>query len=59
METYKANVFCKNCNFKGEIDIQKGQTIEFTECTNCGNNTLIKHQDVIVGRLRPSHDDFR
>ncbi len=39
---YKAKVYCGNCDFKGIIEIPKGQTIEETQCTNCGNVKLIK-----------------
>lgn len=44
--TYKAKVYCKNCDFRGQIDIEKGQTIDKTECTNCGNTELMKDQDL-------------
>ena len=44
--SYKAKVYCKNCDFKGEIEIPKGQTIENTKCTNCGNAELMKNQSI-------------
>ena len=46
--TYKAKIYCKNCDFSGEIEIPKGQTIDQTECTNCGNAELMKNQDVVL-----------
>lgn len=36
METYKLKVYCTNCNFKGEIEIQKGVAYSNQECLNCG-----------------------
>ncbi len=41
-ETYKANVYCRNCDFRKEIEIPKGQVIEKTACPNCGNSELLK-----------------
>ena len=40
--SYNSKVYCKNCDFRGAIDIPKGQTIEQTECINCGTLELIK-----------------
>ena len=34
--TYKQKVFCKNCDFRKEIDIKKGTAIGDAECPNCG-----------------------
>lgn len=42
-ETYKVNVFCKNCNWEGEQEIIKGISIEVLssiECRNCGCKAL-------------------
>ena len=46
-ETYKAKVYCKNCDFRGEIDVPKGQIIDDTICVNCGTSQLIKDQSVV------------
>lgn len=46
--TYKIKVFCTNCDFTGEINIPKGQTVEQTSCENCGTPNLIKNQDVFI-----------
>ena len=47
--TYKANVFCTNCEFRGEHEITKGTTIEDTLCPNCGNATLEKDLNAHLG----------
>ncbi len=54
--SYKKSVYCQNCDFKGEIEIQKGQTIEQTECPNCGNAELIKDFGSVV--LRPDVGNY-
>lgn len=47
--TYKAKVYCSNCDFRAEIDIPKGQTIDEAPCPTCGNLTLVKDQSVDLG----------
>lgn len=47
-ETYKAKVYCSNCDFKKEIDIPKGKKIGETECPNCGTPELSKDVDVVI-----------
>ncbi|HEY4481049.1 MAG: hypothetical protein UV53_C0007G0005 [Candidatus Azambacteria bacterium GW2011_GWE1_42_9] len=37
---YKAKVFCKNCDFKGEINIPEGVKIEEYDCSKCKNKEL-------------------
>ena len=42
-ETYKINVVCKNCGWKGTQEIDKGHTIEVLsvrECPICGCKDL-------------------
>ena len=38
--TYKAYVFCTNCNFRKELDIPKGSLVSDVSCPNCGNLTI-------------------
>jgi len=40
--TYKQNVLCVNCDWKGSVDIPKGQVAEEIICPTCGNGTLRK-----------------
>ena len=53
--TYKVNVYCTNCDFRGDIDIPKGQIIEHTKCNNCGNPKLTKNMNV---NLDSDNDSF-
>ena len=46
-EYYKLEVVCKNGDFKGIIDIPKGQTLEETECPNCKCRKLRKKLQVM------------
>lgn len=46
--SYKAKVYCTNCDFRGAIEIPKGQTIVLTKCVNCGTAKLIKDQSVVL-----------
>jgi hypothetical protein len=41
-DTYKLNVICENCDFKGEAVIQKGKLVSESKCPVCGNLTLRK-----------------
>ena len=50
--TYKLNVFCKNCKFKGEHTIKTGIKIENAECPNGGCQTLIKNPEHIKMTLK-------
>jgi len=54
---YKMNVVCNNCDFKDEIDIEKGKAIEDKECPNCGLCELNKVQKPM--RLIPRHENYR
>jgi len=47
--TYKARVYCSNCDFKKEIDIQKAKKVEETACPNCGTMELGKDINVDLG----------
>lgn len=48
-DTYKASVYCSNCDFRGGVNIPKGQVISETACENCGNTTLQKNLSVDLG----------
>jgi len=54
MSTYKLKVFCPNCEFRGEIEIEKGVPYDKTECTNCGVSGLMKDTPVVTD----SYHDF-
>lgn len=41
---YKAQVYCRNCRFEGEMDIQFGKSVGDGICTNCGCKQ-IQHAD--------------
>ena len=57
--TYKASVFCKNCDFRGEVDIPKGQMIEDTPCPSCENMTIEKDRNVGLGGGGMGRSNFR
>lgn len=43
--TYKAEVFCDNCGYRGTIEIEIGQYVQPHKCPNClayGYLTTIK-----------------
>lgn len=46
--TYKLDVYCNNCKFRGSADILKGVTIGSALCTNCGCAALV-HLDQVDG----------
>jgi hypothetical protein len=50
-ETYKAHVFCKNCLFRGELDVVKKTMVEDTECPQCGNATIEKDLNAHLGKI--------
>jgi len=35
-QTYKVFVLCKNCSFRGEIEVEKGLLVEEKKCPDCG-----------------------
>jgi len=42
-ETYKVNVYCRNCGWEGTQDIPKGshvETLSLSECPICGCREL-------------------
>lgn len=39
-QAYKVFVYCKNCPFRGEVEIQKGLLVEKKECPDCSCVTL-------------------
>ena len=51
--TYKAKVYCANCDLKKEVDIQKGKKVEETACPNCGTMELSKDINVDLGSGSP------
>jgi Zn finger protein HypA/HybF involved in hydrogenase expression len=51
-ETYKAKVYCKNCDLNKEIDIQKGVKIDETACPTCG--TIFKKLPQLIEQKRMS-----
>jgi len=48
--TYACKVKCNNCDFNGEVDITKGETIVnvlmVLPCPNCGCETLEKFKQI-------------
>jgi hypothetical protein len=38
--SYEVDVICYNCDFKGEVDVNKGIQIKEAVCPKCGNKTL-------------------
>ena len=56
-ETYKLEVFCKNCNFEGEITIPKGMTLVETHCHNCKLKMLDKK--LPRARMTPRRINYR
>lgn len=44
MDTYTANIICKNCTRQTHVEINKGTTVEtwcrLNECDNCGCKEL-------------------
>ncbi len=55
--TYKVKVFCKNCDFKGEVDIPESLKVEDHICPECKNKELEKVSE--PARLVPNHQDNR
>jgi len=41
-ETYKIKVACRNCDFEGEVDIEKSIEVKEAICPQCGCTTLTK-----------------
>jgi predicted RNA-binding Zn-ribbon protein involved in translation (DUF1610 family) len=37
---YKSKVYCDNCGFSGEVEIQKGKKISERACPQCGTLEL-------------------
>ncbi|MCE9628595.1 MAG: hypothetical protein K8Q91_01230 [Candidatus Vogelbacteria bacterium] len=56
-DTYKAEVYCGNCDLREEINILKGQTINETKCPNCGTCELDKDHKAVT--LRPYIENYR
>lgn len=54
--SYKLNVFCKNCDFEGDVEIPKGTTYEKRACPDCGNMTLEKKLKSV--RLIPHSENY-
>jgi len=44
MGTYFVKVECRNCGFRGEIEISQGKTVQYTECPTCKNDFVLKLQ---------------
>jgi len=47
-DTYTLTVACGNCDFTGNIQIQKGSQVTETLCPKCQCLTLLKHADQII-----------
>jgi len=47
-DVYRAKVYCANCDFREEMDIQKGKKINDTACPKCGTAELNKDTDVVM-----------
>jgi len=47
-DTYTLTVSCCNCDFTGNIQIQKGSQVAETLCPKCQCLTLSKHADQII-----------
>ena len=56
-KTYKAKVYCKNCDLNQEIDIPKGVKIDETACPNCGTTELEKYVNVNLGNQGSYYDN--
>lgn len=56
-EKYNLNVFCKNCDFEGNVEIPKGTTYENHKCTKCGVANLVKKMQPV--RIIPHIEDYR
>ena len=41
-ETYTVKVSCQNCNWEGNIKVEKGTLATENPCPNCGCDTLVK-----------------
>lgn len=55
-EKYNLEVCCKNCNFDGTVELEKGMKVEDSLCPECGCKTLVKKMRPI--RIIPSHENF-
>jgi hypothetical protein len=47
-ETYKMNVVCANCLFKGEIEMEKGIKPGGKECPKCGCFELSRYDSPVL-----------
>ena len=51
-DAYKLEVFCTNCDFKGEVDIPKGILVDDYKCPKCDVPAVKKSLKAFV--MRPS-----
>ncbi len=56
--TYTANVYCKNCDLREAIEIQKGKRIEEIMCPKCGTLDLVKNYNVDLDRGNNSYNNW-
>lgn len=56
--SYKINVACDNCGFKGEVEIEKGVEFKNHPCPNCGNRTLYRLFEPIQFGSGYKNNDF-
>ena len=42
-DAYSAEVYCSNCKYKKEIEVQKGTLVTDMKCPNCNCETLDKY----------------
>ncbi len=56
-EVYQLDVFCKNCDFQGKIDIPKGMVLTEIHCPTCKLKQLEKRLPRM--RITPHIEDYR
>lgn len=55
-QNYKLKVVCKNCNFCGEITLEKGVAVDDSVCPECGCRKLVKQYQPI--RIIPNIENY-
>lgn len=50
-ETYGVRTFCKNCGDAKNTILEKGKLVEGTQCSKCGNMSLVRDKRTEGERL--------
>lgn len=57
--SYKTKVTCDNCNFVGDVDIEKGTKVSDSSCPDCGCKELKLKSEPKNIRIRPMTQNYR